>query len=100
MSDSAFTSAEVFTYVTTGAPGYRCRSSRTSAPVIEDAREHPASRSGIRTVFSGLRIFAVSAMKWTPANTITSASDEAPFCASASESPVTSATPWKISGVW
>ena len=34
----------------------------------------PPSRSGTRTSRSGLRIFAVSAMKWTPANTITSAS--------------------------
>ena len=68
--------------------------------MIEAASEQPASRSGISTVFSGLRILAVSAMKWTPAITITSASVAAPFCASASESPVMSATPWKISGVW
>ena len=31
--------------------------------VIEDAREQPASRSGISTVFSGFSSFAVSAMK-------------------------------------
>ena len=71
-----------------------------SAPVIEAASEQPARRSGISTVFSGERIFAVSAMKWTPASTMTSASVFAPCCASASESPTKSATPWKISGVW
>src|ERR1041385_6417208 len=37
---SALTSAEVFTYVTTGTPGYFCLRMRTSAPVIEAAREH------------------------------------------------------------
>ena len=38
------------------------------------ASEQPASVSGISTVFSGERIAAVSAMKWTPQKTITSAS--------------------------
>ncbi len=38
------------------------------------ASEQPASRSGISTVFCGHRIDAVSAMKCTPQNTITSAS--------------------------
>jgi hypothetical protein len=53
------------------------------------------------TVFSGLRILAVSAMKWTPHSTITSASVLAPSCASPRLSrPRMSATPWKISGVW
>jgi hypothetical protein len=66
--------------------------------VIEEASEQPASRSGINTVRCGARIFAVSAMKWTPHSTISSASQSAAACASASESPVTSATPWKISG--
>ena len=42
--------------------------------MIEEASEQPASRSGIRIVFSGLSSFDVSAMKWTPAWTITSAS--------------------------
>ena len=41
--------------------------------MIVDASEQPASRSGRSTVFSGDRIFAVSAMKWTPQNTMTSA---------------------------
>jgi len=39
-------------------------------------------------------------MKCTPAITITSAVVSAARCASASESPLMSATPWKISGVW
>ena len=49
---------------------------------------------------SGARIFAVSAMKCTPHSTMIGASQSAAACASASESPVTSATPWKISGDW
>lgn len=36
--------------------------------------EHTASGSGISTVLPGLRILAVSAMKDTPQNTMTSAS--------------------------
>jgi hypothetical protein len=36
--------------------------------------EQPAPRSGSNTVLSGDRILAVSAMKWTPQNTIVSAS--------------------------
>ena len=42
--------------------------------VIDSESEQPASGSGIRTVLSGERIEAVSAMKWTPQNAITSAS--------------------------
>ena len=44
--------------------------SRSSSAVIESASEQPASRSGISTVFSGERIEAVSAMKWTPQKAI------------------------------
>ena len=43
--------------------------------MIESASEQPASGSGSRTVFSGHRIEAVSAMKCTPQNAITSASE-------------------------
>ena len=71
-----------------------------SSAVIEAASEQPARRSGISTVFSGFRIFAVSAMKWTPASTITSASVRRRLRASARLSPTISATVWKISGVW
>jgi hypothetical protein len=65
-----------------------------SSAVMEVASEHPASGSGVRTVFSGDRIFAVSAMKWTPASTMTPAGVFAPYWARARESPVKSATPW------
>ena len=39
--------------------------------MIDSASEQPALRSGISTVFSGFSSFAVSAMKCTPASTIT-----------------------------
>ena len=55
------------------------------------ASEQPASRSGSSTVFFGERIAAVSAMKWTPQNTITDASVAAACCESPSESPTKSA---------
>ena len=45
----------------------RDEGSRLAFAVIDEASEQPARRSGIRTVFSGLRIFDVSAMKCTPA---------------------------------
>ena len=38
----------------------------TSSPVKDSAREQPAFISGIKTLFSGLINFAVSAIKWTP----------------------------------
>ena len=67
--------------------------------MIEAASEQPASRSGMRTVFSGERIAAVSAMKWTPQNAIVAASVAAPSRARPSESPTKSATSW-TSGSW
>jgi hypothetical protein len=63
------------------------------------ASEHPAARSGIRTVLSGERILAVSAMKYTPARTMVFASEDAAIRERASESPTWSATSW-ISGAW
>jgi hypothetical protein len=54
---------------------------------MEEASEHPASRSGMSTVFSGERILAVSAMKCTPQNTIVSASVAAACWESWRESP-------------
>ena len=62
-SVSDFTSAEVFTYVTTGTPGYFSLSNLMSAAVIDSASEHPALTSGIRIFFSGLINFALSAIK-------------------------------------
>ena len=63
-----------------------------SIPQLKDevralASEQPASRSGSRTVFSGLRIEAVSAMKWTPQKAMTSSERAAAWRESPSESP-------------
>ncbi len=55
--------------------------------MIDAASEQPASGSGISTVFSGERIAAVSAMKWTPQKTIASASVAAASRDRPSESP-------------
>jgi hypothetical protein len=63
ISDSALMAAGVFMYVTTGTPGCRSFRRRTSSTVMLSEREQPASGSGMRTVRSGLRILAVSAMK-------------------------------------
>src|SRR5262245_40232553 len=41
ISDSAFTAADVFTYVTIGTPGYFCRKSLTSSAVMDSANEQP-----------------------------------------------------------
>ena len=57
------TSAEVFTYDTTGTPGYFSLSNLTSLPVIEDDKEQPAFISGKITFLLGLINFAVSAIK-------------------------------------
>jgi hypothetical protein len=67
--------------------------------VIEAASEQPALKSGISTILSGLSNFEVSAMKCTPPWTTISASVLDASRASWSESPTTSATQWKISGV-
>ena len=63
------------------------------------ASEQPERRSGRSTRLAGLSNLAVSAMKWTPANTMVPASTAWASRASAKESPTMSATPWKISGV-
>ena len=62
-SASALTSALVFTYATTAAPGCSAFHSRTCGAVMVSASEQPARGSGISTVRSGARILAVSAMK-------------------------------------
>ena len=63
ISVSAFTSAEVFTYETTGTPGYFSFNNLTSLPVIDDDKEQPAVMSGSKTFFPGLINLDVSAMK-------------------------------------
>jgi hypothetical protein len=65
--------------------------------VIVSASEHPARSSGISTVLSGLRILAVSAMKWTPQNTMIDSLASAATRDSAKESPTWWAMSW-ISG--
>src|SRR5215203_1909319 len=74
MSDSAFTSAYVLMYVTTGTPGNLAFRLRTSSAVILDASEQPAFSEGTRTFLVGFKIFAVSAMNFTPQNTMMSLS--------------------------
>ena len=57
------------------------------------ASSRPSGRASRRSRV-GFRIFAVSAMKWTPQNAITSRVDVPAACASASESPTWSARSW------
>ena len=61
----------MLTYITVTAPGWAAFQARSCGAVIESASEQPASGSGSRTVFSGERIDAVSAMKCTPQKAIT-----------------------------
>ena len=63
ISVSAFTSADVLIYETTGTPGYFFFKSLTSLPVIEEDKEHPALMSGRKILFCGFINFAVSAIK-------------------------------------
>ena len=58
--------------MTTIAPGCLAFQARSCSAVMLSASEQPASVSGSSTVFSGDRIEAVSAMKCTPQNAITS----------------------------
>ena len=73
-STSAFISAVVLTSATDGTPGCLSLSSARPAGSIMAAMGHNAPLEGISTVFSGESILALSAMKSTPQNTITSAS--------------------------
>ena len=57
--------------VTTGTPGYCSLSFLTSAPVMDSASEQPALASGISTVALEQSSLVVSAIKCTPAITIT-----------------------------
>ena len=82
----------MFTYDTTGTPGYFSLRSLTSAPVMDSASEHPADISGINTFLSGFNILAVSAMKCTPHIIIVSAFAFCDSFASNKLSPTMSAT--------
>ena len=66
--------------------------------VMLAAREQPASSEGISTVFSGLSILAVSAIKRTPQNTMGSPSVVAAWRLNSRESPVKSGTEWYSPG--
>ena len=85
--------------MTTTAPGCSAFQARSWSALIESDSEQPAPRSAISTVLSGQRTEAVSAMKWTPQNSITSASVLAAWRERPSESPTKSATSWS-SGSW
>jgi hypothetical protein len=65
----------------------------------ESSRLQPAFMSGRTTIFSGLNILAVSAMKRTPQKAITSASVACALRDRSRLSPTKSAMSW-ISGVW
>ena len=67
--------------------------------MIESESAQPAPRWGRKTRLRGLRILADSAMKWTPQNTMMSASVREASTDSPRESPVTSARSW-IGGIW
>ena len=99
MSERAFTAAEQLMYVTATAPGYAARQRANASGGQDSSSEQPASRSGMRTSASGLRILAVSAMKRTPQKAITFALARCAARASSSESPTKSARSW-ISASW
>jgi hypothetical protein len=96
---SALTSADVLTYETTTCPGRSSINRRKSSGGQLSASEHPASKSGNTTIFSEFKTLAVSAIKWTPQKTITSASVPCACLANPRESPTKSARSW-ISGSW
>src|SRR3546814_7026349 len=73
-SRRAFTSAEQLIYVSAIWSGCASRKRLNCSGGQLSSRLHPASMSGRMTVFSGLRIFAVSAMNLTPQKAMTSAS--------------------------
>jgi len=66
--------------------------------VILSANEQPAFLAGNSTVFSGLRILAVSAMKRTPQKTIMSLSVWAAMRLNPKESPTKSGMEWNSAG--
>jgi len=61
---------------------------------MESASEQPAASSGMRTVLSGERILAVSAMKWTPQKMMVDCSASAAMRDRARESPTWWAMSW------
>ena len=92
ISDIAFTSAEQLIYDTKVWWGCCCTHALKSCEAALSANEHPASMSGIITVFDGFNILAVSLIKCTQQNKITSALVVWAYWANARLSPIKSAT--------
>jgi len=82
----------VYAYYTVPGASAHNRISRFTAngDVMLAASEHPAFSEGRRTVLSGLRILAVSAMNFTPQKTMMSLSVVAALRLSSKESPTKS----------
>ena len=97
-SASAFTSTEVLAYTTTVRSGFASQNARNSSGGQPRSSEHSAFKVGMKTRFSGDRIFAVSPMKRTPATISVCAGWSRPKRAISSESatqpPVSSARSW------
>ena len=94
-SARALTAADVLAYTTTVRSGCLSQKAENSSTGQPRSREHVASSVGINTRFSGVRIFAVSPMKRTPATRMVLAGWAAPKRAISRESdtqpPVSSA---------
>ncbi|MNN78714.1 hypothetical protein D3C81_1952920 [compost metagenome] len=92
------TAAEVLAYTTTVRSGCLSQNAENSSTGQPRSSEQVASRVGISTRFSGVRILAVSPMKRTPATTTVVAAWFLPKRAISSESdtqpPVSSARAW------
>ena len=100
ISASAFASPKLFTYKQTAALGYFSLASLTCSPVSICAIGHSAPKSGIKTFFSGFKMYAVSAIKSTPQKTIISLSSTSlALMHNSKESPRKSAISW-ISFGW
>src|ERR1700690_817624 len=88
ISLNAFIPAEQLMYVITIWSGYLSLNILKSSGGAESANEQPAFKSGNKIFFCGFKIFAVSAIKCTPAKTIISAWVDCAFCASPRLSPI------------
>ncbi|MNI83024.1 hypothetical protein D3C73_1397960 [compost metagenome] len=100
-SARAFTAADVLAYTTTVRSGCESQNALNASIGQPRSKEHSACSVGIKMVFSGLRILAVSPINRTPATSSVEAECFEPNRAISSESemhpPVSSASCW-ISG--
>src|SRR5271169_6305611 len=86
-SHNAFTAALQLMYAIVQKFGFvACNAANLGAGQLSSS-EQPAFLSGSTTILFGFKIFAVSAMKCTPQNTMTSAFVLAACCDNPSESP-------------